>query len=93
MLVKARWASPIHYFCRCVGRVDRYLAARACEELCDAVRLFRAPQRLSKRPVFDGLPKWALVRCYTLRYASVEWLRSPQNVILVCAQKPVLQAL
>ena len=38
----------------------------------------QSASRLPERPVFDGLPKWALVRCYTLRYANGESLRCPQ---------------
>ena len=39
MLVKARWASPIHSFCCCVGRVDRYWLRARGEKQCDVARL------------------------------------------------------
>ena len=74
MLVKARWASPIHYFCCCVGRVDRYWLVRACEKLCDVARLaerlrplrtpgFRLRAKVGTREGLNTAPRAQCVPC------------------------------
>ena len=50
MLVKARWASPIHYFCRCVGRVDRYWLCARVREAVRCCEARKAPQGSQNAP-------------------------------------------
>ena len=76
MLVKARWASPIHSFGCCVGRVDRYWLRPRVREVVRSCEVQRLRALRTRRFLACGCA--ALVRCQTQRYATSESARGPQ---------------